>query len=146
MVASNGLRALMVMLTPLFLIPGPLILGLPWGYWGLIGMTFVESILTQFFAPAEQAAITLLVPGEHLLAANSLYQTTSMGATIVGFALGEPILRGLNHLFSAIGVRGGEFILLPFCYGMAALSLLAVRYREREIQNDGRSVWHRKKR
>ncbi|CAI8431785.1 MAG: Uncharacterised protein [Cyanobium sp. ARS6] len=142
MVASNGLRALMVMLTPLFLIPGPLILGLPWGYWGLIGMTFVESILTQFFAPAEQAAITLLVPGEHLLAANSLYQTTSMGATIVGFALGEPILRGLNHLFSAVGVRGGEFILLPFCYGLAALSLLAVRHREQQIQNNGRSVWH----
>ena len=72
MVASNGLRALMVLCTPLFLIPGPLLLGLPWGYWGLVLMTFIESILTQFFAPAEQAAITLLVPNEKLLAANSL--------------------------------------------------------------------------
>ena len=143
MVASNGLRALMVLFTPLFfLIPGPVILGLPWGYWGLVLMTFVESILTQFFAPAEQAAITLLVPSEHLLAANSLYQTTSMGATIVGFALGEPILRGLNHVFSTIGIHGGEFILLPFCYGMAALSLLAIRHREQAIRSDGRSVWH----
>ena len=65
-------------------------------------MTFLESVLTQFFAPAEQAAIPLLVPGEHLLAANSLYQATSMGATIVGFALGEPILRALNQSLFAL--------------------------------------------
>ena len=51
-------------------------------------MTFLESILTQFFAPSEQAAIPVLVPNQHLLAANSLYQATSMGATILGFALG----------------------------------------------------------
>ena len=142
MVASNGLRALLVLFTPLFLIPGPLILGLPWGYWGLVLMTFLESILTQFFAPAEQAAITWLVPGEHLLAANSLYQTTSMGATIVGFALGEPILRGLNHLSERIGLEGGEFVLLPFCYGMAALCLLAIDRAEPPRNLSGRSVWH----
>ncbi|MEB3158002.1 MAG: MFS transporter [Synechococcus sp.] len=141
MVASNGLRALMVLFTPLFLIPGPQILGLPWGYYGLLVMTFLESVLTQFFAPAEQAAITMLVPNEHLLAANSLYQTTSMGATIVGFALGEPILRGLNGLFAKVGINGGEFVLLPFCYGMAALSLLAIRHREQTSQHTGHSVW-----
>ncbi|MGC6482277.1 MAG: MFS transporter [Synechococcus sp.] len=142
MVASNGLRALMVMFTPLFLITGPQILGLPWGYWGLLAMTFVESVLTQFFAPAEQAAITLLVPNAQLLAANSLYQTTSMGATIVGFALGEPILWHLNHLLAQIDIQGGEFLLLPFCYGMAALSLLNIRHREPTIHPSERSVWH----
>ena len=141
MVASNGLRALLVLLTPLCLIPGPQIFGLPWGYWGLLVMTFLESILTQFFAPAEQAAITLLVPGEHLLAANSLYQTTSMGATIVGFALGEPILRALNLASERLGIPGGEFTLLPFCYGMAALSLLAIRRDEPPRTSSGRSVW-----
>ena len=40
-------------------------------------MTFLESILTQFFAPSEQATIPVVVPGDHLLAANSLYQATS---------------------------------------------------------------------
>ena len=72
MVASNGLRALLVVFTPFFLLPGPHWLGLSWGYWALLVMTFLESVLTQFFAPAEQAAIPLLVPKEHLLAANSL--------------------------------------------------------------------------
>ena len=52
----------------------------------------------------------------------------------MGFALGEPILRGLNHLFASFGIDGGEFILLPFCYGMAAVSLLAIRHREQAIR------------
>ena len=141
MVASNGLRALLVVFTPLFLLPGPHWLGLSWGYWALLVMTFLESVLTQFFAPAEQAAIPLLVPKGHLLAANSLYQATSMGATIVGFALGDPILRGLNTLFQSMGLRGGEFLLLPFCYGMAALCLSTIRLREQPRSEDGESVW-----
>ncbi|MEB3172636.1 MAG: MFS transporter, partial [Cyanobacteriota bacterium] len=130
MVASNGLRALLVLFAPLCLLSGPQWLGLSWGYWGLVLMTFFESVLTQFFAPAEQAAIPLLVPRELLLAANSLYQATSMAATIVGFALGEPILRLLNGAFLQLGLAGGEFLLLPFCYGLAAVCLSTIQMRE----------------
>ena len=130
MVASNAMRALLVLFAPFCLVPGPLFLGLSWGYWALLVMTFLESVLTQFFAPAEQAAIPLLVPRELLLAANSLYQATSMAATIVGFALGEPILRLLNQAFLQLGLAGGEFLLLPFCYGMAAVSLSTIRISE----------------
>ena len=130
MVASNAMRALLVLLAPFCLVPGPLFLGLSWGYWALLVMTFFESVLTQFFAPAEQAAIPLLVPRELLLAANSLYQATSMAATIVGFALGEPILRLLNGAFLQLGLAGGEFLLLPFCYGLAAVSLSTIQMHE----------------
>ena len=66
MIASNGLRALLVLLTPICLLPGPTWLGIGWGYWALTAMTLVESILTQFFAPAEQSAIPLLVPKKYL--------------------------------------------------------------------------------
>ena len=100
MVASNGLRAGLALLAPLALLPGPQWLGLSWGYWGLVAMTFLESVLTQFFAPAEQAAIPLLVPRPRMLAAMSLYQATSMGATIVGFAIGDPVLRLLRSTAS----------------------------------------------
>ena len=82
MVASNALRALLVVFAPLFLLPGPQWLGLPWGYWGLVGMTFLESILTQFFAPSEQAAIPVLVPNQHLLADNSLYPVSYTHLTL----------------------------------------------------------------
>ena len=141
MVASNGLRALMVLFAPLCLLPGPIWLGLPWGYWGLVGMTFIESILTQFFAPAEQATIPLVVPGQHLLAANSLYQATSMGATILGFALGEPILRALHHGLLGIGIDGGEFLLLPLCYGLAAVSITRLNLNEAPKPPSSSSVW-----
>ena len=141
MVASNALRGLMVGFAPLCLLPGPIWLGLPWGYWGLVGMTFLESILTQFFAPAEQATIPLVVPGQHLLAANSLYQATSMGATILGFALGEPILRALHHGLLTIGIDGGEFLLLPLCYGLAALSITRIKLDEAPKPPSNTSVW-----
>lgn len=127
MVASNGLRALLVLLVPLSLLDGPLWLGLSWGYWALLGLTLVESSLTQVFTPAEQAAITNLVPPSQLLAANSVYQTTSMATTIVGFALGEPILRLLNGALTRVGVGSGEFLLLPLCYLAAALAISRVR-------------------
>ena len=141
MVASNGLRALLVLLAPVCLIPGPEWLGLSWGYWGLVLMTFLESVLTQFFAPAEQAAIPLLVPGELLLAANSLYQATSMAATIVGFALGDPILRLLESLLSRLGIAGGEFVLLPLCYGLAALAISRINLRETARTDRDITVW-----
>ncbi len=135
MVASNGLRALLVLFVPICISPGPTWIGIGWGYWVLLIMTFLESVLTQFFAPAEQAAIPLLVPKEHLLAANSLYQATCMGATIVGFALGDPILRLLKHFSQNLGINGGEFILLPFCYATAAISISTIHLIEKPRSN-----------
>ena len=141
MVASNGLRAALVLLAPFCLVQEPLWLGLSWGYWGLVLMTFLESVLTQFFAPAEQAAIPQLVPSDQLLAANSLYQATSMAATIVGFALGDPILRLLHLGLRRIGIEGGEFLLLPLCYGLAAVAISRIRWQEQPRAASRSSVW-----
>ena len=141
MVASNGLRAAMALLIPFCLIDGPMWLGLSWGYWALLAITFCESALAQFFAPAEQAAIPLLVPGHQLLAANSLYQATSMGATIVGFALGDPMLRLLDRLLAGIGIHDGEVFLLPLCYGLAALVLSTIDIEEQPRPTSTTSVW-----
>ncbi|WP_216901060.1 MFS transporter [Synechococcus sp. CCY 9618] len=141
MVASNGLRAALTLLAPFCLLPGPMWLGLSWGYWALLAMTFGESVLTQFFAPAEQAAIPLLVTNPQLLAANSVYQATSMAATIVGFALGDPILRLLRSLLAQVGIPGGEFVLLPLCYGAAAVAIAGIRIPEPPREPRSISVW-----
>ena len=141
MVASNGIRAGLALLAPLCLLEGPQWLGLSWGYWALLLITFLESVLTQFFAPAEQAAIPMLVPSPQLLAANSLYQATSMGATIVGFALGDPVLRLLQQLLARLGIRDGEFVLLPVCYGLAALFIALIRIKETPQRSGGQTVW-----
>ncbi len=141
MVASNALRAVLVLFAPFCLLPGPVWLGLSWGYWALVIMTLLESVLTQFFAPAEQAAIPLLVPPHQLLAANSVYQATSMAATIVGFALGEPILRLLRGSLEQVGIRGGEFLLLPVCYGLAALVISRIEVEEPARTVRRISIW-----
>jgi MFS family permease len=141
MVASNGLRAVLVLLVPLCLLPGPQWLGLSWGYWSLLLITLLESVLTQFFAPAEQATIPLLLPPHLLLAANSVYQATSMAATIVGFALGDPILRLLHGLLARAGMNGGEFVLLPLCYGLAAVAIAGIEVNEPTRASRDTSVW-----
>jgi MFS family permease len=141
MVASNGIRGALLLLAPLCLLKGPVWLGLSWGYWALVGMTFLESVLTQFFAPAEQAALPLLVPSGQLLAANSLYQATSMAATIVGFAVGDPVLRLLQSSLAQLGIRGGEFLLLPLCYGLAALAIAGINLQEAPRPLRRVSVW-----
>ncbi len=58
----------------------------------LLLMTFVVSTFVQFFAPAEQAAIPLVIRPSGLLAANALFTMTIMGSWIVGFAIGDPLL------------------------------------------------------
>ena len=77
------------------LIRGILTLAIPWlprEFFILLFLTFVISTVTQFFAPAEQAVIPLLVRKNNLMAANALFTTTMMGALIIGFAVGEPML------------------------------------------------------
>jgi MFS family permease len=61
---------------------------LPLGFLVLLVMTFIDSTITQLFAPAEQVTIPLIVKRRHLLPANSLFTTTIMSMTIVGFAIG----------------------------------------------------------
>ena len=50
MVASNAMRALLVLFAPFCLVPGPLFLGLSWGYWALLVMrtkSLVKKVLVS---------------------------------------------------------------------------------------------------
>ncbi|MDY6782418.1 MAG: MFS transporter [Cyanobacteriota bacterium] len=129
LVISNLLRGALLLVLPLLLSvsqnANP-ILGLPLGFWMLLGITFSVSTLTQFFAPAEQSAIPLIVPRESLLPANSLYTTTMMVLLIVGFALGEPLLGVTERLAQGFGVSGdlGQELVVGGAYAMAGFLLL----------------------
>jgi len=93
----------------------------------------VISTVTQFFAPAEQAAIPLLVRRENLMAANALFTTTMMGALIVGFAVGEPLLAIADTLIERLGggLDIGKELLVGFSYAIAGGILLVMRTREK---------------
>jgi len=101
---------------------------LPIGFGLLLGVTFAVSTLTQFFAPAEQAMIPLLVKTPRLLSANSLYTTTMMASVIIGFAIGEPLLTLADTLLKSVdgGAGWGKSLLVGAGYLVAGLLLLLV--------------------
>ena len=147
MVASNGLRALLALAVPLMLRPGPSWLGLSWGYWGLLALTFLESCFTQFFAPAEQAAIPLLVDRSLLLPANSLPIAYGAAALILLFVKPDEQLRestgnsiwgdikeGLNFLAERSNVRGAVLHLVVLYSLLAALYVLSISLASRVLQ------------
>ncbi len=137
LVLTNLLRGGLVFMLPplLWLSKGwsPLA-GLPVGFCVLLGITFLVSTLTQFFAPAEQSALPLVVERRHLLSANSLYTTTMMASVIIGFAVGEPLLALADTLISHLGwtaIGLGKELVVASGYTIAGLILLRLRTGEK---------------
>ncbi|MGA1357766.1 MAG: MFS transporter [Prochlorothrix sp.] len=134
LVISNLFRGALVLALPLLLtfsIGGGHLGTLPFGFCLLLLVTFLVSTLTQFFAPAEQAAIPLLVEQRQLLPANSLYTTTMMAAMIVGFAIGEPALDWADRWLSGhLSLGNGREILVGGAYVIAGAILMLIRVRE----------------
>lgn len=116
---------------------------LPLGFYLLLLITFCVSTLTQFFAPAEQSILPLVVEDQHLLTANSLYTTTMMAATIVGFAIGDQVLEWAEVFVSGIlGLSSGKALAVGVSYVVAAALLLLMRVHEPpHFQGQQGDVW-----
>lgn len=70
LVVSNLGRGILVLILPFCLLINKQEMGffsLPWSFWLLLLVTFSVSTLTQFFAPAEQATIPLIVRKKRLI-------------------------------------------------------------------------------
>ncbi len=108
---------------------------LPMGFVILLALTFIDSTITQFFAPAEQVTIPLVVKRRHLLSANSLFTTTMMAMTIIGFAIGSPLLEFTAHLVEKLGFSWavGKASVAGGAYLIAALILLFLRTGEKSL-------------
>lgn len=134
LVITNLLRGALVLIVPflLWLTRGQVVANLPLGFEVLLLVSFAVSTFGQFFAPAEQAAISMIVDKPNLLAANSLYTTTAMGSLIVGFAIGEPILALADSLGASVGlgVNVGKELLVGASYVLAGILLIFIRTGE----------------
>ncbi|WP_414753298.1 MFS transporter [Anabaena sp. CCY 9910] len=136
LVATNAWRGILVLAIPLLLWlthDWQPIGVLPVGFLIILGVTFLVSTLTQFFAPAEQAAIPLVVKEQDLLSANSLYTTTMMASVIVGFAVGEPLLAVADGIWSQLGGNNGfgKELLVGGSYAIASVILLLLVTHEK---------------
>jgi MFS family permease len=141
LVSTNLLRGVLVWAVPFLLWLSqdwPPLAGLPVGFYMLLGVTFLVSTLTQFFAPAEQAVIPLIVKRGNLLPANSLYTTTMMASLIVGFALGEPLLELTDALVNRLGIDWGfgKELVVGGGYAIAGLLLLVLKTGEIKETSD----------
>lgn len=142
LVTTNLLRGGLVLGLPiwLWLTHGWSTVGnLPVGFVVVLGITLLVSTLTQFFAPAEQAVIPLIVDRRHLLSANSLYTMTMMASVIIGFALGEPLLGLADRLFAPlvqqlhIEADIGKELLVGGSYTIAGLLLMLLNTNEKTV-------------
>jgi MFS family permease len=119
MIGADVIRAALMILIPI----------LPKQFFILLVITFLISSVTQFFAPAEQAAIPLLVRRENLMSANALFTTTMMGSLIVGFAIGEPLLSFVANLAG----EESRDIFVAGLYIIAAVSGFFIKIKEPKI-------------
>jgi predicted MFS family arabinose efflux permease len=130
MVGSDVARGLLTLSIPL----------LPRQFLVLLLLTFAISTVTQFFAPAEQTAIPLLVKQKHLMSANALFSSTMMGALIVGFAVGEPILSWAK---TWLGNTGQELV-VGGLYLLSAGIMQPINFQERQplaAERHSKHVW-----
>ncbi|UFP95616.1 MFS transporter [Gloeobacter morelensis] len=107
LIVSNLLRGLFVLAVPF--------LPVQYAFW--LAITFLVSTLTQFFAPAETAAIPLIIERRGLLSANSLFTATMMVAAVVGFAIGEPLLSLIGGADDGHWIVGGAYVIASLLIG-----------------------------
>lgn len=85
-------------------------------------VSFFIYTVAQFFAPAESSSIPELVEKKNLIIANSLFVLTWMGASMLGFGLGAPIVNWIGEegtfILSATFylISSGLIFLVPLKY------------------------------
>jgi MFS family permease len=123
LVLSNVLRGIFVCMIAM-----PTVMQYPVFSFGLAALI---SIGSQFFGPAETAAIPRLVRREDLYWANSLFFTTMMIALGFGFAAGEPII-------SYVGVENAPWAVAGLFF-VAAILLMFVK--DSKQSSGPRDIW-----
>jgi predicted MFS family arabinose efflux permease len=122
MVGSDAVRGVLMLLIPF----------LPREFAILLLFTFSISTITQFFAPAEQAAIPLLVKRETLMAANALFSSTMMAALIIGNAVANPML----NWFESFNKGFGKELVVGCLYIISAVIMMPIHFKERKQTNE----------
>ena len=128
MFISDLLRAMLVMVIPLFLLTKK---SMPLVYF----LIFLVFSIGRFFVPAKLSIIPELVKKEDLLIANSLVNITGMIAAIGGFALGGLIVQywGVKGGFYLDGVSFFVSSALIFFIGPKQFSKIRIVQMGREI-------------
>lgn len=92
-------------------------------FWLVVGVNLAYSVVSQFFVPAEIAAIPVVVARSQLVLANGLFNLTLSGAQLVGFVLVGPLLvKGVS--------TPALFLFLAGVYVVCAVLIALIRIDE----------------
>lgn len=91
--------------------------------------SFVISVVSQFFIPAETPMIPLLVRRELLLSANALFGMILYGSIFLAYALSGPIL--------LLAGKTETFVVLTFCFLIASIFASLIDMRRTELKEVG---------
>jgi MFS family permease len=102
MLVSDTVRAVVVL--------GFVLVGTTDQLWLLYVLAFVQATIGTFFTPARSAILPRVVPGEGLLAANSLAQATRVVSSVVGSAIAGLIVGVANAFWPAFLLDSVSFL------------------------------------
>jgi MFS family permease len=93
-------------------------------------VSFIIFTIAQFFIPAESASIPTIVSKDNLMAANSFFMGTWMGATVFGF--------GLISFLAVLGGLEKEviYVIAAVLYALAAVLLTFLKLKEVPVCKD----------
>lgn len=114
LVYTNILRAMVVF--PLIFVSQDLAL--------VYFLTFLVSLITQFFIPAEAPMIPQLVPKKLLISANSIFGMGLYGSLIVAYALSGPLLLVIGKINVFI------LIIILFAISVFFAKLIKIKHKE----------------
>ncbi len=117
LVASNGLR---VIFTLGYLLAFHGLMDWP-ALLAIYTLTFINSAIGQFFAPAEAATIPTVVERDSLLSANALFNLTMTVSQIVGLVVLFPVVLKIGNSFGPNRGIDVSFILVAAMYFVAML-------------------------
>lgn len=92
---------------------------------GIAALSFLISIVTQFFIPAESPVIPLIVPKKLLLSANALFGMGIFTSVVIGYAISGPFL-----LFFG---ESSVFIVLALFFAVASVFVSFIKIPKRDI-------------
>jgi MFS family permease len=90
-------------------------------------ISFVVSILTQFFIPAESPIIPLVVKSKNLLSANALFGMGIFGSVLIAYVLSGPLL------LLAGEVRTLVILAILLLIGAAFISFVKLTYKKEKL-------------
>lgn len=98
-------------------------------------LTFLVSLITQFFIPAETPIIPHLVPRKLLVSANAIFSMGLYGSLIVAYGLSGPLLL----IFGEINV----FIIITILFAISALFAFIIKLNYKEQPRKQKiNVWY----